>query len=239
MNRFNRQSFDYFSPLLLLVLTFFILQACQAITEPLGVGYEYYPLETGTYRLYEVTEERFVLGGAPSTQHYQLREVTTDSSLNLAGGNMTFRIERFRRATDQQAWQPDSVVSVRLVDDQLIKTENNTAYIKLVFPLSEQLQWNGNAYNTLGEDRYQLRYMGKPFSVLNQTFPETVTVIQQNDSTLVNQDKRLDVYARNVGLVYQERIQLQFCSSTPSCIGNAQIDYGFRQYIRLRSYGKL
>lgn len=233
MPRFNHPPISPINSKLLLVLAF-IVQACQATTEPQAPGYDYVPLETGVFRIYEVTEHRFVLNGPATTQTYQVREVTTALP---AGG--TFRIERYRRANEQAVWQPDSVSSIRMADDQLIHTENNVAYLKLIFPLTGHLPWNGNAYNTLGEDTYQLYTTGQPFTVLNQIFPETATVIQQNDSTLVNQDKRLEVYARNVGLVYREKVQLQFCSSTPACVGKAQIDYGIRQYMRLRSYGKL
>ncbi|RAJ94489.1 hypothetical protein LX87_04376 [Larkinella arboricola] len=238
MKPFQLHSTIRFCCTLLLVAALFFLHACQTHTEPQAPGYDYFPLEAGSYRIYDVTEQRFALNGTPTTQTYQLREVTTDSQTDPANGT-AFRIERYRRANEQASWQPDSVSSVRLSDDQLLRTENNVVYLKLVFPLTDQLQWNGNAYNTLGEDNYQLRHTGKSFNILNQTFPQTATVIQQNDSTLVNQDKRLEVYARNVGLIYREKVQLQFCSSTPSCVGKAQIDYGIRYYMRLRSYGKL
>jgi hypothetical protein len=221
----------------LLLVSAFIFDACQKTAGPQQPNYDYFPLETGLYRIYNVTEQRFFLNGAPTTQTYQLREVITDSHLDLANGT-AFRIERYRRGSEKDAWQADSVSSVRISDDQLIKTDNNISYIKLVFPVSEQIQWNGNAYNSLGKDDYLIRNTNQPLNVLNQVFAETATVIQQNDSTLVNQDKRLEVYARNVGLIYKEKIQLQFCSSSPSCVGKARIDYGIRQYFRLQSFGK-
>lgn len=218
------------------------LNACQSTTEPIASGYEYQPLEKGNYWIYEVTEQKFSLNGSPTTQTYQLRETVTnsyaDSSTNDPTRSPTFRIERHRRANDTQSWQPDSVMSIRIADNQLIKTENNRSYVKLIFPLIDQFQWNGNVFNNFGEDLYQLKNTGKPFSVLNHPYTESATIVQQNDSTLVSQDKRLEIYARGVGLIYKEKVQLQFCSSSPSCVGKAQIDYGIRQYIRLRSYGK-
>ncbi|MFC5407974.1 hypothetical protein ACFPMF_01545 [Larkinella bovis] len=201
------------------------------------IGREYFPLETGLFRIYDVTEQRFSLNGPPTTHTYQLRELISQSYDDPSIGT-SFRVERTRRANDLDNWQPDSARTVRLWEDQLIQTENNIPYVKLIFPVMPQ-KWDGNAYNALGEDEYQLRHTGQPLTVLNQSFAETATVVQQNDSTLVNQDKRLEVYARNVGLIYKETVQLQFCSASPACVGKAQIDYGFRQYLRLRSYGKL
>ncbi|GAB3252263.1 hypothetical protein GCM10027347_11220 [Larkinella harenae] len=216
------------------------LTSCTPTTEPQSAGYDYQPLEKGKYWIYEVREQRFSLNGSSTSETYQLRDMITHAypPSEVPGGSMTYRIERHRRANDSQAWQPDSASSIRMVDDQLVKTESNRSYVKLVFPVVDQFQWNGNAFNSIGEDLYQVRNVGQPFSVLNQPFAETATVVQQNDSTLVSQDKRLEVYARGVGLIYQEKVQLQFCSSTPSCVGKAQIDYGIRYYLRLKEYGK-
>ncbi|KAA9349463.1 hypothetical protein [Larkinella humicola] len=225
------------------ITAFLFLDACQSSTpEPTASGFDYQPLEKGNYWIYEVTEQQFALNGSSTTQTYQLRELITHSYVDTAvvdpTASATFRVERHRRTNDSQPWQPDSVSSIRIADNQLIKTENNRSYVKLVFPLIDQFQWNGNVFNTAGEDLYQLKNTAKPFNVLSKPFPETATIVQQNDSTLVSQDKRLEIYARGVGLIYKEKVQLQFCSSTPSCVGKAQIDYGMRQYIRLRSYGK-
>ncbi|GAB3890996.1 hypothetical protein GCM10028803_02360 [Larkinella knui] len=238
-----RRHVHYLALLTIGTTALLLLDACQSVsTEPVVSGYDYQPLEKGNFWIYEVTEQQFSLNGSVATQTYQLREILTssytDSPNGAPIGTTTFRLERYRRSNDSQAWQPDSVSSIRVTDNQLIKTENNRSYVKLIFPLIDQFQWNGNAFNTSGEDLYQLKNTNKPFTVLSKPFPETATIVQQNDSTLVSQDKRVEIYARGVGLIYKEKVQLQFCSSTPSCVGKAQIDYGIRQYTRLRSYGK-
>ena len=107
----------------------------------------------------------------------------------------------------------------------------------MLFPPAERLSWNGNIYNTLGEDNYELKNVNRPLKIGGTTFERTATVVQQNDSTLVNQDKRVEVYAAEVGLIYRERVNVQFCSSTPACVGKAQIDFGTRQFVRFRKAG--
>lgn len=232
---FFRRFYPLFFPLAGLLIAV-LLQACQSTGDLPPVGYDYQPLAAGNYWIYDVTEQRFSLNGSPVTQTYQLRETVTNAYAHSSEG-ILYRVERHRRAGESQSWQPDSVSSLQIRDDQLIKTENNRSYVKLIFPVIDQFQWDGNAFNANGEDLYQVRNVGMPYTVLNQPFAETATVVQQNDSTLVSQNKRLEVYARTVGLIYKENVQLQFCSSTPSCVGKAQIDYGIRQYIRLRSHG--
>jgi hypothetical protein len=108
----------------------------------------------------------------------------------------------------------------------------------MVFPLEEQKTWNGNVVNNKGGDEYRLENIGKPYQVPKYSFDKTITIVQQADSSLVGLDQRKEVYARNIGLVYREQIQVQLCSSTQDCLGKGKIDFGVKFYHRLNSYGK-
>ncbi|MFN4144670.1 MAG: hypothetical protein ACK4GN_02520 [Runella sp.] len=209
---------------------------CNDCTSPTA-GRIYVPTSIGHYIEYEVVEEDFLLNKSPQKNSYQIKEVITEGFINAAGQS-SFRIQRFRRSHAAASWQPDSVYSLRLTPDYAIRNENSLDFVKIVFPIFDKSNWNGNIYNHLGEDRYELVRADQPFTIGNRRFDKTVTVIQQNDSTLVGQDKRIEVYAEGIGLVYRERIGLQFCSSTPACIGKAQIDFGRRQYVRFLNSGK-
>ena len=206
-------------------------------TTPRELGYDYTPLETGRFVVYDVTEQQFPLNAPLVTRNYQLREIITGTYTDITS-QMAFRIERQRRTSATQKWEVDSVWTARRETDRLIRNENGRDYIKLIFPPQERLVWNGNVFNNLGEDKYEFKNVNKAFKVGDQNFEQTVTVIQQADSTLVNQDKRTEIYAKGVGLIFRERVLLQFCSSTPACVGKAQIDFGSRQILRVRSYGK-
>lgn len=85
--------------------------------------------------------------------------------------------------------------TVRLKIDCAIGNENGQEYVKMTFLPSEKLAWNGNIYNNLGEDEYVLKNVNKVFQLGETTFDRAVTVVQQNDSTLVKQDKRIETYA--------------------------------------------
>ncbi|MEZ4905470.1 MAG: hypothetical protein R2822_28740 [Spirosomataceae bacterium] len=171
------------------------------------------------------------------TRQYQLKELVTERYTD-ASGQSAYRITRFRRDFDGQRWQADSTIILQLKFDHAIRNENGRDFVKMIFPANHKTTWNGNLYNNLGEDRYELENIQKSFKIGETNFPQIVTVIQQNDSTLVNQDKRIEVYAVNVGLIYRERINVQYCSNTPNCIGKAQIDFGTKQYIRFKRSGK-
>lgn len=218
----------------------FLLSSCSSKCDDCAnqlKGTEFFPLEVGRFVEYDVNEEETLLGRATVARQYQIKELIAEGYTDPAGKTV-YRIARFRRNLDGQSWLPDSTFTLRLQIDHAIRNENGREFVKMLFPPVEKLSWNGNIYNNLGEDDYEFKNTNQAFKVGSTTFDRTVTVVQQNDSTLVNQDKRIEVYAAEVGLVYRERVNLQFCSSTPACVGKAQVDFGTKQFIRFKKTGK-
>lgn len=222
-------------------MLFMVLGGCtqqkcdDCLNQPAGSAF--FPTEVGRFVEYDVREEAYTLDGSVAVRQYQLKEVVAERYTDPTG-KPAYRIARFRRGAEGQRWQADSTITLRLLTDHAVRNENGKDYVKMLFPPAEMNVWNGNLYNNAGEDNYELKNVNKPYTSGTTTFDRTATVIQQNDSTLVNQDKRVEVYAAEVGLVYRERIQLQFCSSSPACVGKAKIDFGTRQYFRFKTAGK-
>ncbi|GAB3513697.1 hypothetical protein GCM10027341_56030 [Spirosoma knui] len=214
-----------------------LLTGCEPTSPARSPGFEYFPLDAGRYVVYDVQEQYYALNSAPIQRSYQLKEVTGPAYSDVTG-QTAFQLTRYRRSSASEPWQADSIWSARLVNNEAIRTENGQDLVKLVFPVSDQLSWNGNRHTTREPDDYIIRNSNQPYRVSDKQFDQTATVLEQNDSTLVSQDKRLAVYAKTVGLIYKERTQLQFCSSTPACIGTYQIDYGIRQVYRINAYGR-
>ncbi|GAB3988908.1 hypothetical protein GCM10028807_12590 [Spirosoma daeguense] len=217
--------------------TLFALSNCQSpTTDPALNDNQYVPLQTGHYVTYDVEEQRYALNAQPVHLSYQRKDVIGEAYKDVTG-QTAYRLLRFRRSDERQPWQADSIWSVRISNNEFVRTENGRDFIKLLLPVYNELSWDGNQRNILGVDTYTARNVKASFYVQDKKFDNTVTIVEQNDSTLISQDKRIDVYARQVGLIYQERTQLQFCSSSPACIGRNQIDYGTRQIHRVRTYG--
>lgn len=221
------------SPFALLAL---LLGCSPAGPVPDSLGYAYFPLETGAFFLYDVTEKQLTLTGTPTTTQYQLREVVRER-FEDATGQPAYRLERYRRGTAAQPWRIDSVWTARQTPEEAVRTENNLPYVKLIFPLSEGQTWDGNALNGRGPDAYTLRDLHRPQTVGAQRFERTLTVVQQNDSTLVSLDRRTEIYAEAIGLVYRERTQFFYCNA-PDCLGQGKIDFGTQVIYRIKAHGK-
>jgi hypothetical protein len=215
-----------------------LFYGCQSgINESLTSDDEYMPLETGRYIIYDVEEKHYSLSTAPILLTYQLKEKIGASYTDVTG-QPAYRLLRYRRMSDKQLWQTDSVWSARKVNNEIIRTENGRDFVQLLVPVSNQLSWDGNRINTLGSDTYTARNVGEIYRVQGKQFDQTVTVVGQTDSTLISQTKNIAVYARQVGLIYKERMNVQFCTSSPACFGHNQIDYGTQQVYRIRALGK-
>lgn len=225
------------SPLVLagLVLS---LSACSkmADVEPNQLGYDFYPLESGRFAIYDLTDITYSLTAPADTHAYQLKEVVKESFPDLAG-TTSYRIERYTREEPDQPWEIDSVWTSRQTPNQVVTNENSVPFVKMIFPLRENQKWNGNAFNNLEEDEYVMKKIDKAYSVGASKFDQTVTVVQGSDSSLVNQDKRTEVYAKSVGLIYKEKIIVQFCSSS-DCLGQGRVDFGVKQIQQIVDHGK-
>lgn len=221
-----------------------LISACSKLAElpPNPLGYEYFPLETGQFTTYDLTDVTYSLTQSPVTQRYQIKEVVKEVFTNLAG-QVSYRIERFARVQSGDAWELDSVWTALRTATQAVKTENNVSFVKVVFPPREGLKWNGNALNGREQEVYQVKRLGQRFVVEGVPFEETLTIHQGRDTTanLVSQDKRIEVYARDIGLIYQERVLVSFCSNAnppDDCLGQGRIDYGTKRIQRIIGYGK-
>jgi hypothetical protein len=227
-----------------IVFAFFVLglftscqeeRDCGCVSPPQTGSSFFYPTINQAV-IYEVEETQYSLTTVPIIKKYQLKETFTSSTVE-SDGKETLRIERYRRENDTQKWTIDSVFSAKKEIDKALKTENNVTFVKLIFPISEGLKWNGNLYNSLGNDIYELKKLNQPFQTNGQNFLNTLTVIQQNDSTLVDLKRRTEVYAEGIGMIYQEKTNVSYCN-TGDCLGKGKIDFGTKYILKIKSYEK-
>jgi len=220
---------------LVVVLLLVCLGCERASSPPTTPGFAYFPLATGQTWEYEVTETTYALNQLPQTRTYQLRE-TTGAKYTDASGQDVYPITRAIKSP-QGDWISDSIFIAWRTLDQALRSENGGTYVKIQFPVSEHSRWNGNLLNTRPEQLYEIASLDKTRQIGNTIYDKTLTVVQQNDSTLLSLRRSQEIYAEGVGLVQRERTFVQYCS-TPACIGQGTIDYGFSQLSTLTNYTK-
>ena len=209
---------------------------CERSNSPYPTpGYTYFPLIPGQSAEYEVTETTYALAQSPSTRTYQLRE-TTGAPYTDASGQSVYPLERARK-NQQGEWVADSVFLAWRTVNQALRVENGVTLVKIQFPIYEGTRWNGNVFNTQPEQTYHITSLNKAVKTRFGTYDRTLTVVQQNDSTLLSLRRSQEIYAQDIGLIQRERTFVQYCG-TPDCRGKGIIDYGFMQRVTLTNYQK-
>lgn len=218
------------------------LAGCSETLEPdpSKFGYEYYPLAIGDYKIYHTTGIRYNLNGTIDTTQYLVKELVEDLIENVDG---TFRLTLGRYSADigSNDWSKDSLWAVFIDESKVVVSEANVDFIKLVFPVKENIEWDGNAINSKEFEFYKIKEIGKSYTyyVLSDTlsYNNSLSVeIDLLDPAKITSDKYdLEVFADDIGLVHKLNIKINYCSS---CKPEIKIEDGFIFEQKLMEFGK-
>ena len=208
-----------------LLLTIIALSGCKKEPETLLVPSlsDYYPLQTGKSFTYRLDSTLYVsFGTAIKVNSYTAKDSiisTFDDNL----GRTSYLVYRYLTDTLQiNPFVYSSSYYITSTNKTVEVTDaDNLRYIKLTAPVSTSALWNGNAYvdasssQTAYLNNWQYKYQNidEPFAVLAGAVDSTITVLQNNDSTLTepfdpyvyqSRSYSSEVYAKGIGLVYKD-----------------------------------
>jgi hypothetical protein len=203
--------------------------------EPDGayVGYDYYPLEVGRYIIYDVYDT--VYNEATRVDSiYELKEVI--HSVIVEGDEVKYVLYQFFKERSASDWpsQPDSVWTLTNISNQLIRTENNTQYVKLVFPVKEGITWDGNARNIYDEQIYSMKNVDRSYFMSNYIFNPTLTMVIADDESRINRDFRYEIYARGIGPIKKD---YKVYAYDQTQVGTGKVDFGHHKVFIMKGYG--
>ena len=201
-----------------------VLFACRPSIEMLeDISYDYYPIEEGKYRIYQVDSivyNAFIC--QTLTNSYQIKEVTGNVIID-GEGEKAYAVKRYKRLNGNAPWKLEEVWTEKIQQQQLQRIENNQRWVKMVFPIQEQQMWDGlsyiksdtsfeisgssiQIYKDWGDFEYQKT--GSSFVDTSQTvpaiYPDVVEVAQADAENQIEKRYAKEVYAKNIGLVYRE-----------------------------------
>ncbi len=207
--RFNKAhaAFAYGSFIMLLSG---LLSSCKPDKDNLTIDYqyEYAPIDSGHYVIYDV--DSITYSSVRDTARYQLMEIIGDTVYDNEG-YLCYELNLFRRVNPGAPWQEDRKWRVKRSVQNFQKTEDDVKFIKLVFPPVANQDWNGNIYvpvSTLFEvfEDWDYKYteVNSLYSINGFSFDSTLTVLEVDNENLIEKTLRKEVYAKHVGMIYQE-----------------------------------
>ncbi len=152
-------------------------------------GYRFFPIDSGSYSIYSV-DSIAIKDNAIDTFNYFLKCQFVSSILNQ-NGEKIWRLQR-SIASDTLNWKEIENHFVKLTNTQLIVTESNKDFLKISFPIGVGKTWNGNIYNNLPKQNYQILNLNTE-----------MIIEEQNDSNFVFEIFKRSIYESELGLVKQ------------------------------------
>jgi hypothetical protein len=143
-------------------------------------------------------------------------------------------------------WKLRNVCISNLTASTAERVEENIRYKKLIFPVSTKSSWNGNAQNTLDPLNYSYLFVDLPRTIGNTKFDSVLQVNQQDATNLISKKYYIEKYARHVGLVQKQVIDVE---SQPDGVPDSllpvwiatpimdRVDKGFQYILTINSYG--
>ncbi len=191
------------------------------------MGYDYFPVKVGQYRVYAVDSIVFGQSGA-DTISSQIKESIVEKIGE--GQDVKYRVLREWRQNASDNWQTNTVWWIIKEDNRIIQTEENLKFIKLTFPVKLGTTWDGNAFfdnrttvkiaseNMEFFKEWDYQVVGKGNRVVSNESFDDVFIVQEADfETSIELRKSAAVYARGVGLI--ERTQQILDTQCITCTG--------------------
>jgi hypothetical protein len=179
-----------------------ILLACKKDPVP-NFHREYFGNEQGQFVVYDVMEITHDQALAQhDTVYYQLKTVWGDTVIDNEG-RVAREFNRYTRAVVSDPWQFSDLWTGLIDGIRAELMEENQRTVKLVFAPTLSKSWDANAYNMQGELDCYYREIHQDTIINGNSFDSTVTVEQDDFTSLIDTVRKYEVYAKGVGMVYK------------------------------------
>lgn len=195
-----------------------LINSCKEDAAVPDMGYSYFPTDVGTYVVYDVDSTYYDDFYSPTkafNYKFQLKE-KIESVFKDNQNRSTVRLERYVKYYDSlvpysaMSWKLRDVWMGNLNTTNAEKVEENVRYVRLVFPTRKSKKWDANVQNTIGEREFTYNYVDATESVGGIDFSHVLqTEYDDGGYILTNREYFTEKYARNVGMVYRQAINVE------------------------------
>jgi len=177
------------------------------------------------------------------TYKYRIKEKIADTFTDNEG-KPAIRLERYikmynpLKSYDSIPWTMKEVWMINATNKSIQISERDIRYTKLIFPIQENANWNGNANNTLDEWIYSYEYVDKSETINNVKLDKVLMVKQFELKTLISVQVYTEKFAKGIGLVYREKTDINSNTVIAGVKVEDRIINGFIYKQKIVSYGE-
>jgi hypothetical protein len=200
----------------LLVCALLTANSCKKDTIQLPDEFyrEYFNDAVGSYIIYECDSIIYDdFNQSIDTNSFLIKEYFQSTFVDNSGRN-AIRVERWKKPADSLNWFLKDVWSLVKTDVQVEKVEEDVRFIKLVFPVRANLQWNTNSLNSLDARTVAYSKVHEAFSTDSLQFDSTITVENIDPANLVSEYRNTEVFAKNAGMIYKKFVDVKYIIPT-------------------------
>ena len=212
------------------VTTLVTFMACKKDnTNGLNINYQYnyYPIDSGHWIVYNVDSVNFSFDGISTytrdTVHYQMQALFGDTIHDLLD-SVNFRVFYSNRPDANSNWGTAYGTYGLRTLTTLQAVENEIRFIILIFPPSLNTTWNGNLYvpytgpsgpyAVFGNWNYFFENTDTTITINGNSYQHCIVVSEVNNVNQITKIVRTEMYAPNVGMIYQEWENLCKCDNS-------------------------
>jgi len=222
-----------------ILYSFLLLAGCNPVINPEipDPGYDYFPLVTGNFWEYK-TEQIVYTPAEGKVESTEWLRVKIEDAVENTDQSVTYHLTNAVKLTETGAWEITKAWIIRADYNQLICTIDNLPLVILAFPANLGKTWDGNAFNTIDPENFEIIDKGSYVSdLLGQAFNDVITVKQRdNQDFIVNFEQDLVKYGKGIGPLYRSVKNLVYCQEI-SCLGLQQVNEGYEYVQFLTDYG--
>jgi hypothetical protein len=214
------------------IVSIALLNACKKQDAAPDMAYSYFDLTHGRYIIYDAVKISHDAAQAINdTLYYQMKTVIGDTIIDNEG-RVANRYLRFIRNTELDPWVLQDIYTTIIENRRAELVEENQRVIKLVFAPTLSKSWNANAFNMLPTLNCYYRAINKKATIGALSFDSTLVVEQADFSSLIGYERKYEVYAKGVGMVYKYYKDLDIAN-----FDTLNVKKGEELFLTINSYG--
>ena len=209
-----------------------LLSACKKQDIAVEMAYDYFDLTHGRYIIYDAVKITHDAAQAVhDTNYYQMKTVIGDTIIDNEG-RVANRYLRYFRNSELDAWVLQDIYTTIIENRRAELVEENQRVIKLVFAPTLSKSWNANAFNLLPTMDCYYRAIHKKANIGALSFDSTLIVEQADFSSLIGHERKYEVYAKGIGMVYKYYKDLDIAN-----FDTLNVKKGDELFLTINSYG--